>query len=476
MGRDVDDRRPVPRPRRPATGEVRPAVGARRGWRDRRAARRRRRHVLVLRRHASDHGRLAAWPTARGIVARVTVDSHEAAASHDPAAATRPERPWSPRPGSTGAPRRRSSRATSASGPPARRPHSTSTPSRSRDERSRSSSPAQPASSAPTSPSGLLADGHARRAARRVHRLLRALAQGRERRDGAAAPGCRRSSSSTSAPTTSPRPLDGVDRVVHLAAMPGLPRSWTEMETYTSLQPHGDVPAAGGRPRGRDVSGSSRSRRRRSTARTRRRRDAAAPAGLALRRHQARRRVPRPGLRADARVAGRRSCATSRSTARGSGRTWPTTGSSRRCSTASRSDGLRRRPPDARQHVRRRCRRRHASAPSRGRGRRGLQHRRRRADRAARRDPHPRRGDRRRARPSSSRPPRPGDQRHTGADTSKAAARPSATRRPGRRPMACGPRSTGTGRPGADRMSDDETQQLAEPVRVRPRRGRGPAR
>jgi UDP-glucuronate 4-epimerase len=28
--------------------------------------------------------------------------------------------------------------------------------------------------------------------------------------------------------------LDGVDRVIHLAAMPGLPRSWTEMETYTA--------------------------------------------------------------------------------------------------------------------------------------------------------------------------------------------------------------------------------------------------
>ncbi len=28
--------------------------------------------------------------------------------------------------------------------------------------------------------------------------------------------------------------LDGVDAVIHLAAMPGLPRSWTEMETYTA--------------------------------------------------------------------------------------------------------------------------------------------------------------------------------------------------------------------------------------------------
>ena len=53
----------------------------------------------------------------------------------------------------------------------------------------------------------------------------------------------------------------------------------------------------------------------------------ALPAALALRRDQAGRRAPRPPLRARTTACRWSACATSRSTGRGSGRTWPSTGS-----------------------------------------------------------------------------------------------------------------------------------------------------
>ena len=115
--------------------------------------------------------------------------------------------------------------------------------------------------------------------------------------------------------------------------MPGLPRSWTDMETYTACNLIAtyrlvEAARAAGVRRFIQISTSSV-----YGTEAVRRRDAAAPARLAVRRDQARGRAARPRVRARPTASRPRSCATSRSTGRGSGRTWRITSSSRRCST-----------------------------------------------------------------------------------------------------------------------------------------------
>ena len=112
----------------------------------------------------------------------------------------------------------------------------------------------------------LLADGHDVVAARRLHRLLRALAQGGEPRDRAGAPAAPPSTSSTCGPTARRRarrrgargPPGGDARAAAVAG----PR-WRPTPPATC----GDPPPARGRARGGRRGASSRSRPRRCTAR-----------------------------------------------------------------------------------------------------------------------------------------------------------------------------------------------------------------
>ena len=183
--------------------------------------------------------------------------------------------------------------------------------------------------------------------------------------------------------------------------------------------------------------------------RRRRRRDAPDPADLAVRRDQARGRAPRPRLRRRRSASRPRSCATSRSSARASGPTWPTTSSSRRCSTAGRS------PSSAT-----------ASRPARtpswpmpcagtiaaidgGRDRRDLQHRRRRVDHRQRGHRDARRGDRRRA-DDRARRGRGSATSATPGRTRPKPGRRSATARPSGRTRGFGRRPRGSARSATD--------------------------
>ena len=156
----------------------------------------------------------------------------------------------------------------------------------------------------------------------------------------AAAAGGRRASACSSwtwARPTWPR-CPRSDVVFHLAAQPGVRASWGARVRHLRPPQRARHPAAArALPRRagceRFVYASSSSVYG-DAERYPTRRGPAAAAVLALRRHQARGRAPGAALRPQLRPAGRWRCATSRSTARASARTWPSTASAARCCAA----------------------------------------------------------------------------------------------------------------------------------------------
>ena len=271
----------------------------------------------------------------------------------------------------------------------------------------------------------LLDRGARGRRARLLHRLLPAGDQGSEPRGQCAAGRGFVSSRRSIQDADLPALLDGVTHVFHLAAQAGVRKSWgRDFRIYTDNNVDATqrlLEACVGRPlralRLRLELVGLRRQRGDPDARGR-----AAAAGVAVRRDEARGRAALLPVSRRTTACRRRRCATSRSTARGSGPTWRSTGSSARRSTGEPitlyGDGEQTRDftfvADAVAATDRRRRARRARAR--------LQHRRRlaRVGQPRARDHRP---DRRpAARRSGAKPAQKGDMRDTFADTSLARA------------------------------------------------------